>query len=238
MLRPGFLRGAMGFGIGIVISVILYIIIRVLVGLPVDATPGTAAQPNTLNGAILMFAGFGGAIGWLWGVGSFAPGSGSHEGPVAHYNAQERGTSALVVARDRTLKAMPHLIESLKPMIKPLLIALGISAAVVILFVLAGSVLPTRIQTSNPDASVAAITGDKTPKAVIFLIVVVVVLGLLAGMAIGIGLLMSWLTREVEVAKKSPNNPPPIQPKLFRIINFFMAWVNDILEGTRRSIMR
>jgi hypothetical protein len=227
MLRPGFLRGLIGMVLfGIIIGV-LYLIVRVvLFGL----------APDQGGGAALMFGGFGAAFGWLWGVGSFNPGAQAHEGPAVYAatHASDKPGFA-TVARDRTLKLLPHLISGIRPMLQPLLIALGICVAVVIISLLVGTVLPTRIQTYNPDASVAELTQNK---AVIFIIISVVILGALATMAVVLGLVMSWLTREVEVAKKSPDNPPPQNPTLFRLIDFVLSWINDIIEGTRRSLTR
>ena len=57
-----------------------------------------------------------------------------------------------------------------------------------------------------------------------------------------LGLLISWLfgllNREVTIAKKAPNNPLKEEPPLFRLVDFFVTWVNEIMDGARHSVIR
>lgn len=240
MLRPGFIRAVIGSIICAVLVAVVYgVVVRPLTGANADPDVIAAGAIDHSAGAILMFAGLGAAFGWLWGVGSFSPGASAHEGPNAYYEMNKvEKPGAMVVLREFSSKAIPFVLTNTRPMIKPGLIALGICAAIVaaLVFVATNPIVPVaRRQTYNAVASATVMTGDKF---IMFVIISAVMLAVLIGTAVGIALLVSVVNREVEVAKKSPNNPPPVPPFFFRLIDFFVSWVNDIVEGTRKSITR
>jgi len=61
-----------------------------------------------------------------------------------------------------------------------------------------------QIQTSNPDASVLALTPQK---GALLLGLVALTIGLMVGLSLGLRLLIWFLTRELTVVKKAPNHP-------------------------------
>jgi hypothetical protein len=82
-------------------------------------------------------------------------------------------------------------------------------------------------------------------KTVFFIILSVVVLGILGGLAIVLALLVNGLSQQVEEVKQLPaGTEPPDSPLvrfthwMFRLIEFFLKWVDDILEGTKQSVER
>jgi len=235
MGRPGFLRGIFGFILGAVIGAALITLIRALMGL------------GYFSGSTAIFAGFGGLFGWLWGVGSFNPLSHEHEGFAhAHY---EKKPSRAVVAMRGAAKATPDFVRQILPLLRPLVVALIVCAITVGLFMVVGMVLQTRVQTNTPAASAVTPQGDimlplggpdSTPvnKTLFFIIAAAIILGTLAAMSIGLELVFNALSKQVNQVKKEPNSPPQQEPALFRLIDFFVTWINDILEGTKRSVTR
>jgi flagellar basal body-associated protein FliL len=232
MTRPGLSRGLFGFFLGLVLGIALISIIRLVMGLDYSAS------------SAIFFGGFGCLFGWLWGVGSFAPQSHDHHG-IDHLR-ENPPPDPLVGVIKTARKATPGLIESVKPLIRPMLVAFGVAIVVLVIFMLlGGSGLFTRVQTENPAAAATNLTGSvpispdtQMSKLGIFAIVVVVVLGLLGGLAVVLALGMNKLSAQVQEAKKMPADPPKEEPLLFRLIDFFVSWVGDILDSTRRSVQR
>jgi hypothetical protein len=234
MSRPGFLRGIFGFIIGTGIGAALIILIRLVMGLDTGST-----------GPIVIFAGFGGLIGWLWGVGSFNPLSHEHNG-FAHAHYEKKPNRAMVVMSGAAKRA-PDLIRQVLPMVRPLIVALVICAITVAAFMALSMLLTNRIQTDKVEASAVSPMGQivfggeegvKVNKTVFFLILAAVILGTLGAMSVGLALLFNALNKQVNEVKKEPNSPPQNEPALFRLIDFFVTWVNDILEGTKNSVTR
>ncbi len=213
---------------------------------------GAQAPEKTPMGPTVFFAAFGLLFGWLWGVGSFSPYSHEHAG-FEHHRDEKPGLMAIAVRKG--VKTTPDLIRLVRPLIRPLMVAIGISAIILLVLLLATTVLgsrrgsPVLVQTDKPEASVTTTAGDiilpfggpdGTPvnKTVFFGIIVLLVLGMLAVTAIVLALIMNTLSREVVEAKQAPPEPPQKEPPLFRLINFFVTWIDDILEGTKRTISR
>src|SRR5215510_15077902 len=70
-LRPGLWRALVGLPLGLITGGLVYTALRSIVAEPyTDAT----------TGSILIFSGFGGAIAWLAGIGSFSSYSHEHDG--------------------------------------------------------------------------------------------------------------------------------------------------------------
>jgi hypothetical protein len=237
MLRPGFTRGVIGFFIGLGIGIALISIIRLFMGLPFSTGPSA------------FFGGFGGLFGWLWGVGTFSPLSHEHNG--FEHAAEHAEPGAVQKTMQRVRASMPGIMANVKPLVRPLLYALGITVIVLVAIMAISMVLGTidkpiaRIQTEKPLASPGTPNGDivfgetvHVNKTVFFLILSAIILGMLGGLAVVIALIMNAVSRNVEEAKASPDNPPQTEPPLFRLIDFFVTWVHDILEGTKRSVQR
>ncbi len=239
MLRPGVQRGVLGFILGIVLGVALITVIRLVMGLA------------PLSGAAVLFGGFGGLFGWLWGVGSFNPYSHEHHGIEHAIEANEPTPLAKLLHAARS--ATPGIREQVKPLIRPMMVALGVCVAAVAIFMVLGIVLTAlnvpiaRVQTETASASPMTAAGSITlpfgdgvqvNKTVFFVILSVVILGILGGLAIGLALMMNALSAQVEKAKQSPDTPLAEEPPTFRLIDFFLTWVNDILQGTKDSISR
>ena len=232
-LRPGLLRALIGLPFGLITGALLYTAIRSIVGEPYsDAT----------TGSVVIFAGFGGAITWLAGIGSFSSHSHEHDG-FAH---SPKDPGVLLVAGRAVAKRIPDMIRYVLPLIRPLLLAFGVVIAVLVIFLILGTIAPIhRVQTDMASANAVTPAGDinlpgdiSMNKTVFFVGVVVFVLGNIAVL----GLLLSWLigllNREVTIAKKAPNNPLKEEPPLFRLVDFFVTWVNDIMEGARHTVIR
>jgi hypothetical protein len=193
-----------------------------------------AAGPN--NGATLIFGGLGMAFGALWGIGAFSPGASAHEGP-RYYAAQHVQPNPLIVLAKQAFKAAPGIMANVRPLLRPLMVAIGIALAITAVIMAASTLLPiTRVQTNNVAASASAVTGDKF---IMFVIVSVVILGAVGTLAVLLALGVNALTRQVGEAKKAAAEPVKVeQNKLFRFIGFIVSWVQDILQGTRKSMSR
>jgi len=241
MLRPGFGRGLIGFVIGTIIGVALISIIRAVMGLA------------PASGPAVFFGGFGGLFGWLWGVGTFNPHSHEHGGMEHIHEDEKPGPVQVLIHRMR--ESAPGIRENVKPLIRPLVVVLGFSAVVLVVIMIISMALGAaanatskpivRVQTETPLASAVTPAGDiilgdtlHVNKTVFFLILSAVILGILAGTALIMALLMNALSHNVQEAKASPDNPPKTEPPLFRLIDFFVSWINDILEGTKHSVQR
>ncbi len=236
MGRPGFARAVMGLIGGAILGVVLFNIIRaVFFGLPV-----------VLGGPGVFFIGFGALFGWLWGIGSFLPQSHEHEGLAHVANGKP---SRAVVVMSRAVKGTPGVLRSLRPLIPPLLVAIGVCAALVVILMLLSMnpLAPRAVQTDKPEASAVTPAGSiviggegglTINKTVFFAILAVVVLGGLAITGLILALIFNLLSRGVAEAKQSPPNPPATEPPLFRLIDFVVTWLNDALDGMRRSVTR
>lgn len=238
----------MGLIICSVTAAIVYLLIRSAIGPP--QTPPTPDYPrDTTVGAMLVFAGFGGAAGWLWGAGSFSSGAAAHEGPVVHYlegSTKEKGPNLLSMGRVETLKFLKWAIPLVRPLIKPLGIALGIALIIFAVILLIGAnpiVKLATLSTYNADASAAVITGNKVGAFILYAIFFVI--GPLVTTALGLALIMVSLSRQVEVAKKMkvsrlPSESPVLRlgHYLLRLGEFFVAWLNDVLAGIQNWVSR
>jgi hypothetical protein len=239
MLRPGVQRGFLGFIAGIILGALLITVVRLVMGLVPQSGPS------------VLFGGFGGLFGWLWGVGSFNPHSHEHYGIEHAIEAHEPTSLEKLLHAARA--ATPGIQEQVKPLIRPMLFALGLCVGVVVLFMVLGllttalGVPIARVQTETASASPMTAAGSITlpigdglqvNKTVFFVILSVIVLAILGGMAIGLALLMNALSGQVDKAKATPDSPLETEPPAFRLIDFFLSWVNDILEGAKDSISR
>jgi hypothetical protein len=245
MLRPGFLRGVVGFIVGTILLAVLYEIVRAVFAVDLPYPQSVDLRPW------VFFAGFGGLFGWLWGVGTFSPYSHEHAGFEHHAHDEQPGRMATLMTRG--VKATPGFVRIIIPWIRPLLIALTLCVVVVFVFLLIAALLGStsapivKVQTDKPLASATTIYGDillfgpdgpAINKTVFFAIIVLLVLGIMGGLAVVIALIMGRLGHEVQVAKQSPPEPPQEEPPLFRLIDFFVTWINDILESTKRTVER
>jgi hypothetical protein len=223
-----------------VLTAVIYLIIRALLGLPMDWANAA--------GSTLMWSGLGGSFGWILGVGAFSPGASAHEGPVATWaeNAKlSRPPGLLAQGRINTVKFFKWAIPLILPNLRPLAIALGVIVVITLIFMLLGTngiVSLGRLTTQNDAANTAEVTGDKL---IIFLIIAAVVIGLLVGTAVGLALLMTSLTRQVEIAKKInrtvlPDDSPLLKLGRYfeRLLQFGIAWVRDIIDGLTKTTIR
>jgi hypothetical protein len=243
-IRPGFLRAVLGFVGGFFALPALIGLLRLLL------TAVGFVDPNlpVTTGAALMFAGFGGLFGWLWGVGTFNPYSHEHNG-MEHLLEMKSEPTTLARLIHRGIRGTPGFIRWLAPFIRPLLVALVVSVVVVAIFMVLG-MIPSpvnRVQTDTPIASAVTPAGSiilpigdglAVNKTVFFVIIAGAVLTTMAIFAIVLALIMNALAPRVIEAKQAPPEPPKTEPALFRLIDFYVSWVGDILEGTRRSISR
>lgn len=245
--RPGFTRAIFGLFLGMWTGVILLGVARIVLNIAglvkFDDVP--LLIPST--GSAMILAGFGGAFGWLWGIGSFGQYSKEHSGMDLAL-ADETPTAVDVVV-DGVSKATPDIVQVTRPLLQPLGVVLGIVVGTLVLFfvlgVLGQAIGFTRIQTDNPAGSAAEIGGNvpiaeqvEVPKIAIFGGFVLVSLGLIGGLAMLLALGMNGLTKEVETAKKEKAQPATGNSVFFRLIDFFLGWARDIFEGTNRTVNR
>ena len=232
-LRPGLLRALVSLPLGLVTGALVYAALRSIVGEPFS---------NVTAGTTLIFAGFGGAAAWMAGIGSFSSYSHEHDG-FAH---APTGISPLMAAGKAAVKRVPDIIRYVIPLVQPLLLALGVVVVVLVIFVILGTIAPIHaVQTNTASASAVTPAGDinlpgdiAMNKTVFFIGVVVFVLGNIAVLGLLLSWIMSLVNREVTDAKKAPNAPLKSEPPLFRLVDFFVTWVNDIIDGARHSVMR
>jgi hypothetical protein len=239
-MRPGLLRGTLGLIIGGAVVSGLYIVLRLLTGNPMAW--------EQLRGAMFMFGGIGAAAGWILGVGGFSPGASAHEGPVVTYLEQAQGPKepgpAQLLAKN-AVQFVKWAVPLVIPNIRTMGIALGWIAAITAFFLFIGAnpiVRVTRTQTFNDAANTSTITGDKF---LIFVIVTVVIIGGLVTTAFAISLIMASVSRQVEVAKKMkvsrlPDDSPLLKLGRYaeRVKDFTLAWVRDMIEGFRGTVVR
>ncbi len=235
-MRPGFFRGVLGFILGLIVGAALITLIRAVMGM------------DYFSGATAIFAGFGALFGWLWGVGTFNPKSHEHGG-LQHSEYENTRPNRAMVAVRGAVRATPGIVRAVLPLVRPLIVALIVCAITVALFMAVGMAMQTRVQTDKPEASAVTPQGsiilpvggpDGTPvnKTVFFVVLAAVILGMLGGLSIVLALVVNKLSGDVNAAKKAPNNPPQKEPALFRLIDFFVSWLNDLLEGAKHSVTR
>lgn len=198
--------------------------------------------PGVHVGASLIFAGFGMAFGYLWGMGALSAGASAHEGPTyyaALSEAEKPRRRPVRELREAVTKALPVVREQIGPMIRPTITTLIVIAVVVggIFFVATNPIVPvSRAQTFNSGADATAITGDKF---LLLVVVTVVILGGLITLAGMMALVVSLINREVNTAKKEQKKPLEIKDTKFaRVINFGLDWVRDLLNGIRGVFSR
>lgn len=233
MLTHGFLIKRF-IGAGIVAVLVVPIYVTFLVAFPL--APGD----GIVQGSLLILSGIGGTFGFLWGMGAIAPGASAHEGPtywVAVQTAEQPRfgvREAIATAR----KVIPPLVETFRPLIQPIAVAVGVTLGLVfIIFMIATNpIVPvSRLQTTNEAASAVAVTGDKL---IAFIVIAVVIIGAVASLAIGLALLMRYANREVNTAKEMKPEPIKTPPWPLRLADFFIAWINDIFRGLRSTFQR
>jgi hypothetical protein len=242
---PSFLRGII---FGVILAPIvgaLYFGLRFVTGNPMD---WTLPDGGGSSGATLLFTGVGFALGMLIGLGGFSAGSSAHEGPYITYlenESKEKEPSFLQIGMQNLIKfinwARPHILSN----IRPLLIAIGVIIAITaaIMFVGANPIVRVaRTQTYDVNASTASMTGDKF---LWFVLVVVIVLGGVVTTAFLLSLVMTSVSRQVEVAKKMKVSRLPEDSPVYglgryfeRLIEFNLAWARDIVEWIRVTSSR
>ena len=246
-MGPGIGRAIVGLIIGFVAAIAVLAILRI--GLTLAGLLGQTEPILPGSGTILFFGGFGGLFGWLWGIGSLIPASHEHMG-LEHYAAEERVTPIQRILASIS-SARPQLRTIVAPLYRPLIVAFGVCVIMAIGFMLLGvaNTPLTKVQTENPAANATTLQGNinlpfndaqgnpmTVNKTVFFFGLVVVILGILGGFALVLTLLMNALGGQVQKAKKSPDEPPKEENGLFRLIDFFVTWIRDILSGTEQSI--
>src|SRR5258706_4760433 len=185
MFRPGVIRAIGGLILGSIIAVIVISVLRFALSIIGFMPADTKRIPS--SGALLMICGFGGATGWLWGVGAFNPHSHEHEGlEHAYANVGEEPGRAVAIL-GKGMEVTPGIVRLIIPLIRPLLFTLLVSMAVAALFLVLGSTPVARAQTDKPEANAASPAGsvylpigpDGTPvsKLVFFIVLSVAILG-------------------------------------------------------------
>ncbi|MFQ3535639.1 MAG: hypothetical protein SNJ58_07165 [Aggregatilineales bacterium] len=233
MLTHGFLvKRFIGAGIAAVLVVPAYV--TFLVAFPL--APGD----GIVQGSLLILAGIGGTFGFLWGMGAMAPGASAHEGPAywAAVEAAQKPRFGLREAIGLARKVVPPLVETFRPLIQPIAVAVGVTLGLVFLIfmIVTNPIVPvSRLQTANEAASAVAITGDKL---IAFIVVTLVVIGAVASLAIGLALLMRYANREVNAAKEMKPEPISNPPWPLRLADFAITWINDIFRGLRSTFQR
>ncbi|HRE49350.1 MAG TPA: hypothetical protein PLD47_16620 [Aggregatilineales bacterium] len=191
--------------------------------------------PGVSVGASLVFAGFGLAFGYLWGIGAVSAGASAHEGPnyyAAVAELEQPKPRPVRQLREQVTKALPNILAHVQPMIRPIVITLGVITLVTgaIFFVALNPIVPvSRAQTYNTAASATQLTGEKL---ITFLVFGGVIIGAIVSLAALLAVGISVLNRNVNVAKKEQVVPANIKgTKLARLGNFALDWVRDILNG-------
>ncbi len=233
MLTHGFLVKRF-IGAGIVAVLVVPAYVTFLVAFPL--APGD----GVVQGSLLILAGIGGTFGFLWGMGALAPGASAHEGPTywAALEAAQKPRFGLREAIALARKVIPPLIETFRPLIQPIAVAVGVTLGLIfiIFMIVTNPIVPvSRLQTTNEAASAVAVTGDKL---ITFIVVVAVVIGAVASLAIGIALLMRYANREVNTAKEMKPEPIKNPPWPLRLADFFISWINDIFSGLRSTFQK
>src|SRR5258706_1072776 len=253
MSQPGITRGLIGFVIGVIGGIIAIAVLRLVLGLMGALGPTFDVLPG--SGALLFFGGFGGLFGWLWGLGSFSKYSTEHNG--MELALEDKTPSPLERLREVVAKATPSIVAMTKPLIQPLGLALGVCVAVVVVIMGASLILNLlgspmiMVTTENPTASAVTPSGSINlggliiNKTVFFIILAVIVLGITGGLAILLAVTVNGVSQQVDEVKKLPADvEPPDSPLVrftnwvFRLIEFFLKWVDDILEGAKHSVER
>src|SRR5258708_27798960 len=150
MLRPGFRRAVIGLVIGILVGIALITVVRLIMGLPFASGPAA------------VFGGFGGAVGWLWGIGSFNSHSMEHNGLEHLPEHPEPGPVGK--ALEAAAHATPEIVAAPRPLVPALLQGLGITGAVTVVIMVLGFVLlllgVSKVTTDTPIATTVTPAGQ------------------------------------------------------------------------------
>jgi hypothetical protein len=222
--------------VGALIAALLIVpgYITFLVAFPFPLTAGAS------SGASFMFAAVGMAFGFVWGVGAASPGATAHEGPtyIAAVSAKPR-PNPVRMAREKVIELLPFVRNLILPLIRPLLIALGIAVVIsgALLFVATNPIVPvSRRQTFDAAAAAEIVTGEKL---LLFIVIAIAILGAVATFAVLMALGINALNKQVNEAKKE--KPEPLDTRTVPgspFAEFLLNWVNDILNVLRRSVTR
>jgi hypothetical protein len=207
-------------------------------------------NPTEVVEATVMISFLAGSFSFIWGVGAVSPGASAHEGPTSYSIVsanEDPGTLGRSVKNQFQFVSnfVKWVVPQVVPLIRPLLITLGIVAIATIAIVLISSNPVVRIardQTSLVDASA---TDLSTNKLVTFVILVAIVLGSVAAVGIGLALLMTSVSRQVEVSTKKKQTSIPnnwsikrIGEGFSRFLTFVLDWVVDMLDRFTKSATR
>jgi|GEM_PF-1227961 len=218
-------------------------------------------------GTVFVAGGFAAAFGTLWGMGATHPDYETVEAaqeaehhphkpaePVAGaFNTASLARHSFGFLRERILPIV-------RPLLGPLVIAFGVALLGVVIVMLIGTFGPSRVQTTDLSASavtpsgyLAGVTlfGQPVSKLAFFAFVVLLIFGGIASLAIGLALLINALSAQVQLAKKSPNEPivlsdssPQHGPLVTflrganRLVHFFTDWIADITLSILRMVSR
>jgi len=140
MLTHGFLVKRF-IGAGIVAVLVVPAYVTFLVAFPL--APGD----GIVQGSLLILAGVGGTFGFLWGMGAIAPGASAHEGPTywAALEAAQKPRFGLREAIALARKVIPPLVETFRPLIQPIAVAIGVTLGLIFILFVIGAVASLAI---------------------------------------------------------------------------------------------
>ncbi len=218
-------------------------------------------------GATFVFGGFAAGFAALWGMGSSRRGYNLVEtaGPAVEHDF-EAPVEVLGAFNPIALgKNMAHFLRTkiipiVRPLLGPLVIALGVAMLGIVVVMVIGAFGPTVIQTN--DTSAAATTpagyvpgvflfGGPVSKLAFFLLIAVLILGGIGTLGIGLALAINALSIEISGAKSMAATPLDFSEQnqkkgfLWHMINFinrlrkfFVDWLGDFTGGLLHSISR
>ncbi len=256
VLPPSVLRLALGALAAFSLATAVLMFVRWLVGF----------EPWS-PGAVFLFGGFALAFGAIWGMGGFRPENQSVEAAheAAHHPQQPKPLKGAFDAVKFNVALIRFLgnriVPILRPLVGPVIVALGIALLAVVVIMVASSLGTQRIQTEQTGASAVDVVHGYVPgidffgrpvsKFGFFIFLAVLILGGVGSMALGLALIVNALSAQVQIAKKLPAEPLDLTEAgggkspvagvanfVTRLARFFTDWLGEIASGATRSITR
>ncbi|MFP4321190.1 MAG: hypothetical protein ACLFTK_01920 [Anaerolineales bacterium] len=252
--RPNIMRALLGFPLGLVVMLLVVGFFRHFVQgmdaylMPVEVLDGLFAGWFYEDEATLMFAILGGAFGFLWGSGATYDFE-----KEEHYREQSGGGSEIM-----KLPYIPANPDAPQPVrnnpAKPFLGALPGLALVSIVLVgtmlLLGVIpmadfLPTSTQTTNSAAErhefgetdlnlLGLVAFENLDQGTAFIVISLLVIGGIVSLGLGLAVVV-WLFNQMAASAQAADpDPEPVKDSLpVKLVDFFLDWVQDILNGIR-----
>jgi len=248
--QPNAIRALIGFPIGMVVTLVIVGIIRKLVwGLGVYLVDIESIFAGWFweDEATLMFAMFGGAMGFVWGSGALYDFSAANAAPKEEKRRIPTDPDAPTPIGNNPLRVLFEALPSVGTSTAIMLLATALLIAIPLLggIPFLSSISPQTVNESGDTGTfgkgdfnlLGIIKVENASQATMFVIFAIFVIVNILGIAATIAFIFYLLNRQVRVATEIPPTPQDGNAFLpIRLVSFFTDWAMDVLNGVSSAL--